>query len=225
MLFLVKVASILHASLLKLGNSTVHYGQFLAQLRAERGLTQSGLAESAAISLEAVKAAEKAAHRRMYPRTFLALMTALHRLKPLSGEQIAHFGVWSGISMEVLLAAIEHSVPASKRVASYAELPPLTPLLTNAIAACLLKLSQTQLSDILYEVSQTLTRAQLDTPLPKGEAKPTRVTGPGLLGLQHPEDNGYRVRIFFEPRASIAAAAQADPWPVVTPEVKRRKAR
>jgi hypothetical protein len=185
----------------------MHYGKFLAQLRAERGLTQAGLAEAAAISLEAVKMAEKSERRQMYPRTHLALLTTMHRLKPLDGEQIATFGAWSGIAMDVLLASLQHAVPAAKRAPNYAELPPLTPLLTNALAACLLKMSQTQLSDILYEVAQTLTRAQLNSPLPKGAAKPTTITGPGLLGLQHPEDNGYSVRVFFEPRTPAAAPA------------------
>jgi transcriptional regulator with XRE-family HTH domain len=206
----------------------VHYGKFLAQLRQERGLTQVQLAERARLSVDAVRLAEYAEHKRMFPRTFLSLLGSLHAARPLSNTELAHFGQWSGIAMEVLLSAIENATPAASRIVEYSDLPPLNASLNNAITACLLKVSQSQLADILYEVAQSITRAQIDNPLPPGTTKPTTVTGPGLLGLQHPADNGYSVRIYFEPRqphSTDQPAPQPASPPVVTPEVKRRKAR
>jgi transcriptional regulator with XRE-family HTH domain len=192
-------------------NLGMHYGKFLSQLRAERGLTQVQLAEQARVSVDAVRQAEYAEHKRMFPRTFLSLVTALHATQPLNNQDLAHFGEWSGMSMAVLHATIEQITPASKRIIDQPELPPISASLSNAITACLLKMSQAQLADVLYEVAQTLTRAQLQHPLPPGSVKPTTITGPGLLGLQHPDDNGYQVAVYFEPREPLAAAAVATP--------------
>lgn len=199
----------------------MHYGQFLSHLRRDRGLSQSALAERARISVEAVRLAETAERKGMYPRTFLGLISALHSVRPLSTQDIPHFAAWSGMSVETLVAALDQLAAPPGQTSSYVDLPPLSPLLTNALAACLLKMSQTQLSDILYEVTRTLTRAQLERPLPRGTASPTTITGPGLLGLQHPEDNGYKVTVFFEPRPPVVppAAETAAAAP------KRRKAR
>ncbi len=200
----------------------MHYGDFLTRLRGERGLTQIGLAEAASISLEAVKQAEKHAGRRMFPRTFLAIFNALYRLKPLSAEDISRFAEWSGIAIDVFLAAVDATTPHAKRIIEQPDLPPLNASLSNAITACLLKMSQAQLADILYEVAQTLTRAQIEQPLPPGTAKPTTITGPGLLGLQHPDDNGYRVTVYFEPRKDLLEARPSRP-PRIAPEPAQPK--
>lgn len=198
----------------------MNYGAFLAQLRQERGLTQTDLADASGISRETIAAAESTELKRMYPRTFLSLFTTLHRRKPLSNQEIAHFSEWSGITVEVLHTVMESVTPPARRTVDYPDLPPLNPSLTNAMAACLLKMSQSQLADVLYEVAQTLTRAQLEKPLPPGTAKPTTITGPGLLGLQHPDDNGYRVTVFFEPREELKPAASS-PQPRTTRTSRR----
>lgn len=188
----------------------MHYGDFLSQLRQDRGMTQSALATRAQVSVEAVRLAESAERKGMYPRTFLALIAGLHEVRPLSNTDLATFSQWSGMGIETLITALDQLTRPRDQQSAYADLPPLNPLLSNAIASCLLKMSQNQLADILYEVTQKLTRAQLEQPLPKGTAAPTTITGPGLLGLQHPEDNGYKVTVFFEPRPPLVQPSQPE---------------
>jgi hypothetical protein len=189
----------------------MHYGKFLSKLRGDRGLTQAQLADEARVSRELITLAEKAECKRMFPRTFLSVFSTLCRHKQPTSEEFATYSQWSGISVEVLLAAYANAAPAAPRVSNVPDLPPLSPSLVNAMAACLLKMSQAQLADVLYEVAQTLTRAQLQHPLPPGSVKPTTITGPGLLGLQHPDDNGYQVTVYFEPREPVPVSAAAAP--------------
>jgi hypothetical protein len=194
----------------------MHFGKELARFRGVRGLTQLDLAGSSQLSFAAVRAAELHPKKGMYPRSFMALAYGLASVTPLSKEEIATFAAWSGIEPSLFEAENHRASRIKARHIGSNELPAFQPVLLNAIAAALYRMSQTELADVIDSVTRALVNAQADHPLPPDQRQPTTITGPGLLGLKHPEHSGYQVTVYFEP----AKPAEPGKQP---PQTKPRK--
>lgn len=195
----------------------MHFGKELARMRQPRGLTQLDLAGSSQLSFAAVRAAELHPKKGMYPRSFLAIAHGLASITPLSKSEIQCFADWSGMEPSLFEAENHRAARIKARHIGSNELPAFQPVLLNAMAAALYRMSQTELADVIDSATRALVNAQVERPLPAEQRQPTEITGPGLLGLKHPEHSGYEVTVYFEP-----AKPPEQPAPSATHKPRKR---